>query len=494
MNAPINNLAACTPLQFPPLAALTPAMANSEYAKARYLLAGRDPDDGLRALVLLTQRLTRSQMKGFLVDRDVPEHIWTAAELSGIVDQHGVDTVQTIIAAAIEKAMADPGERVTGEAPVVKATPYVWRPPETLPKRDWLYGRLLVRKFLSATVAPGGVGKSGLVTAEALAQASGKPLLGVKPERPLRVWLWNLEDPQDETARRIQAAALHFGLTAEDIGDRLFVDSGREQRLVIAAATRIGAVIVRPVVDGLIAEIKARKVDIVVIDPFVSCHEASENDNGAMDKIAKEWAAVADRGDCAVQLVHHTRKLSGTESEVTVESSRGAKALTDACRVVRAINRMSDKEGQDSGVDNPRLYFRAFNDKANLAPPADKSDWLRIESVCLGNGPDGLGDSVGVVTRWEWPSAFGDVTTDHLFRVQKAIAAGDWRQSASAKGWAGVAVAEVLGLDLSDPAAKAKVKTLLRTWIDNKALKVVQRPDESRHDRPFIEVDQWANC
>ena len=54
-------------------------------------------------------------------------------------------------------------------------------------------------------------------------------------------------------------------------------------------------------------------------------------------------------------------------------------------------------------------------------------------------------------------------------------------------------VADVLGLDLTDPASKARVKTLLKTWIENKALKVVQRPDESRHDRPFIEVDQWAN-
>ncbi len=495
MNAPISSpSSASMPLQFPPLASLTAGMANSEYAKARYLLSGRNPDDSLRTLVLLTQRLTRVQMHGFLGDKDLPEHIWTAAELSGIVDQHGADTVQTVIAAAIEKAVTDPGEKIASEAPVVRATPYVWRPPETIPERDWLYGRLLVRKFLSATVAPGGVGKSGLVTAETLAQTSGKPLLGVKPQRPLRVWLWNLEDPQDETARRIQAAALHFGLSADDVGDRLFVDSGRDQRLVIATATRNGAVIVRPVVDGLIAEIKSRQVDVIVIDPFVSCHEASENDNGAMDMIAKEWAAVADRGNCAVHLVHHTRKLSGTETEVTVESSRGAKALTDACRVVRAINRMSEKEGQDGGIDNPRLYFRAFNDKANLAPPADKSDWFKIESVGLGNGPDGLGDSVGVVTPWEWPSAFGDVTTDDLFRVQKAIAAGEWRQSSGAKGWAGNAVADVLGIDLGDPAGKAKVKTLLRTWIENGALKVVQRPDESRHERPFIEVGQWANC
>lgn len=94
---------------------------------------------------------------------------------------------------------------------------------------------------------------------------------------------------------------------------------------------------------------------------------------------------------------------------------------------------------------------------------------------------------------WEWPSAFGGVTAEDLFRVQKAIAAGAWRQSASAKDWAGNAVADVLGLDMGDAAAKAKVKIMLRTWTENKALRVVQRPDKSRHERPFIEVDQWAN-
>lgn len=487
-------------LTFPPLAALTPLMAESEYARTRQLLSERGPDDGLLSLVTVTKRLMRGQLNGFNVDKDIPEHIWNAAEAAGIVDYHGPDTVQNVLAAAIEAAIADPGERTAkiadGEispSGSIRATPYAWQSPETIARRDFLYGHLLIRKFLSATVAPGGVGKSALVTAETLAMVSGKPLLGVSVQNTYLVWLWNLEDPQEETARRIQAAALHYRLTADDIGDRLFVDSGRDQRLVVATATRNGAVIVRPVVDGLIAEITRRKVDVIVIDPFVSCHEASENDNGAMDKIAKEWARVADNGNCAVHLIHHTRKLGSAETEVTVESSRGAKALTDACRSVRAINRMSDKEAQDSGVDSPRLYFRAFNDKSNLAPPADKSDWFRIESVQLGNGPDGRGDSVGVVTPWEWPSAFGGLTTDDLFRVQKAIAGGAWRQSASAKDWAGIAVADVLDLDLTDAAAKAKVKSLLRTWIENKALKVVQRPDESRHERPFVEVDQWAN-
>src|SRR6185437_15743157 len=104
-------------------------------------------------------------------------------------------------------------------------------------------------------------------------------LLRVFPPRQLRVWLWNLEDPQEETQRKIQAAAIHYRLTPEDIGDRLFVDSGREQRLVVATTERNGAVIVRPVVDSLVAEIIERQIDVIVVDPFVSCHEVAENDN-----------------------------------------------------------------------------------------------------------------------------------------------------------------------------------------------------------------------
>ena len=283
----------------------------------------------------------------------------------------------------------------------ISATPYVWSDPATIPLRDWLYGRLLIRQFVTATIAPGGLGKSTLVTAETLAQVSGKNLLGVTPAGRLRVWLWNLEDPKVETERKIQAAALHYGLTAEDIGDRLFVDSGRDQPLVTAIMTRNGAVIVRPVVDALVAEIIRRKIDIIVIDPFVSSHEVPENDNNAQDMVVKEWGRVADRGNCAVHLVDHTRKMGG-DAEVTTESSRGAKAKTDAARVVRVVNRMSKEEGEKAGVENHRLYFRTYNDKANLQPPADQSDWFRLKSVDLGNGPLGTrrqrrrGDAVAV--------------------------------------------------------------------------------------------------
>jgi hypothetical protein len=372
----------------------------------------------------------------------------------------------------------------------LKATPYVWKDPAKIARRDWLYGYLLVRKFVTTTISPGGIGKSSLIAAETLAQVSGKALLGITPKEQLLVWLWNLEDPQEETERKIQAAALNYKLTPDDLRDRLFVDSGRDQPLVIAMETKNGATIMRPVVDDMITQVAARKIDVVVVDPFVSCFQGiGENDNVAMDMIVKEWGRVADKGNCAVHLVDHTRKMGATESEVTVESSRGAKAKTDACRIVRAVNRMTKDEGERAGVENHRLYFRTFNDKANLQPPADKSDWFKLESVDLGNGPLGSpGDSVGVVTQWKWPDPLDGITGGDFEAVANVVRSAKWRESAQAKDWIGRAIAKALEIDLDDKGGKAKAVGLVKYWIKCGSLIVVEGLDDKRMPRKFVEV------
>ena len=46
-------------------------------------------------------------------------------------------------------------------------TPFSLRDPAAIPRRQFLYGRHYIRDFLSATVAPSGVGKSSLSIARA---------------------------------------------------------------------------------------------------------------------------------------------------------------------------------------------------------------------------------------------------------------------------------------------------------------------------------------
>jgi hypothetical protein len=115
---------------------------------------------------------------------------------------------------------------------------------------------------------------------------------------------------------------------------------------------------------------------------------------------------------------------------------------------------MSKEEGETAGVENSHQYFRTYIDKQNLAPAAEHSDWFKIEGVNLGNGPNGYGDSVGVVIPWKWPDLMADVTARDLLQVQTVISKGRYRASPQSPDWAGNAVAQALGFAVEDPKGR----------------------------------------
>ena len=361
-------------------------------------------------------------------------------------------------------------------------TEFVWRDPASIPPREWVYGHHLIRKQVSVTVAAGGIGKSSLTICEALAMASGRELLGDWTAKDLKVWIYNLEDPRDEMDRRIIAAMQHHQVGPEEITGRLYVDTGRERALCTAIQTRDGVQIIKPEMDALAAEIGARGIDVLVIDPFISSHQALENDNGAIDLIAKEWARLAERCNCAIELVHHTRKTNGEEA--TTESGRGASALLAAARSGRVLNKMSNELKDQAGVlnDSP-TYFSITRD--NLAHMGDRV-WRRMASVHLTNG-----DSVGVAEVWEWPGLFDGVTVKELLSVQRALSGKGLRYSEQAKeGWAGDEVAAVLKLDVK--ADRKRIKKLIEAWLESGALVKDKKSGLQRKPVVTLEVGEWA--
>lgn len=381
-------------------------------------------------------------------------------------------------------------EAANDNASLVTATEWKWIDPRNIAPRQWVYGRHYIRKYVSLTVSPGGVGKTGKAIVEALAMATGRNLLGEEVHERARVWLLN-EDPREELDRRLAAACQHYGIREHDLRGYLFVDSFRDQEFITAKQTKNETVIVAPFREGLTAEIRRRRIDVMIVDPFVSTHSVGENDNMAIDLVIKQfWAPVISETNIAAELIHHSKKLGG--AEVNAESARGAVSLIGAARSAIALNPMSQDEAGKANVDNRHVYFRATDAKANMAPKSETSRWFKIESIDLLNATrDRPSDHVGVVTAWQWPDALEGYSVADLVAVQKEINAGSYKADVRAANWAGNAVAAALGLDVEDD--KEKIKDMLKIWTKSGALKSVTMDDENRKKRPFLIVGERAN-
>jgi len=285
--------------------------------------------------------------------------------------------------------------------------------------RRWIYGNHYLRSFVSVLASAGGIGKTSLQIVEALAVCTGRPLLGEEVKEQCNVWIVNLEDPMDEMKRRVLAAMRHYGVTADEVRGRLFIDAGREFSLTFAAQTREGVIPNDALVAHLKTEIPARDIGCVFIDPFVGAHQINENDNMAVNSVVAQIREVADETRCAIGLVHHVRKGNGLDADI--DSVRGAGALIGAARAARVINRVSEKDALELGVKPEESIglFRVDDGKANLAPPAANAVYRRMMGVKIANG-----EWIGVAVPFELPDEWSGLTDIVINTILGQIDAG----------------------------------------------------------------------
>jgi hypothetical protein len=336
------------------------------------------------------------------------------------------------------------------------ASPAPLPPPESIPPREWLYGTRLIRRFVSVLAAPGGVGKSALALAQALALASGRGFLGEHVHHSVPVWVLNLEDPLDELNRRAAALMLLHKLPRAAIAGRFYLSSGRTRRLRMAELDETG--IVHPDQQAVVDAALAAGIGLIVVDPFVKSHQLDENANAQIDAAATAWAEIAEATGAAVLLVHHVRK--GATSDV--DAMRGAKALTDAARSAALLTPMTAEEARHLSVPERERWrhVRLDDAKANMAPRADAAQWFRLESVALGNHTPLYphGDSVAAIAAWKPPSPFRQLSPVECNRALDKIAAGigdgaafsAHRTGRATERWAGSVLVRGFGLDEAD--------------------------------------------
>jgi hypothetical protein len=367
-----------------------------------------------------------------------------------------------------------------------------------IPPRPWLYGRHYCRKMISATASTGGTGKSTIQTVEAISMALGRDLLAPgQPELvtgPLRVWVHNGEDPLDEIRRRFAGALKHHGVHPDELGRRLVITSGRQDRIIMARDVQGTTIAMPEAREAVVSAIREHRADVLILDPFISTHQVNENSNPAIEMVTFEWRAIAEETDCAVDFTHHFRKTNGS-TEPSADDIRGASALLGSVRAARVMAPMPKEEAEAARIDpkDRRRYIYEANAKANMHLATDERRWYFLASVTLDNATDPYpADSIGVAEHWQFPSLYSLLTPPMKTQATAALKAAnvwDRRHNAGSKGWAGVVVAEALELDLEADGVRRDVGQLIATWIQQGLLrkKAVYDPKQARKI-PVVEV------
>jgi hypothetical protein len=365
-----------------------------------------------------------------------------------------------------------------------------WRDPATIARREALYGRHYIRKNIGASIGAGGRLKTTHSMFEAIEMAVGRNLTTGEPlpAGPLRVLCLNAEEDQDELDRRLAANCQRYNISEADLGGRMFVKSVRDRPLRLATLVQGAATLNRPALEVLIKLIEQNRIDVFMLDPWVSFHAVNENSNPDMDLVIKEGlGTIATQTNSAGEIFHHPGKPKPGQAETTVEDARGASAILWAVRSARVFNFMTSEEAAKLGIaeDDRRRHIRIANGKANMGP-IGKAEWIKTEVENLPNG-----DEVACSSRWIPPNPFDGVSTAHMETGAQLAQTGAYRADSRSPEWFGFALADLLRIPVSygaENSAKdlARLNTIIKTWVKNKVLKVETRTDAQRRERKFI--------
>ena len=361
---------------------------------------------------------------------EFPPSINGVSDFNDLYIEQGIEAVKEIFESSLEKLFSARPVRVSDF--------------ENISPRQFLSGTHLIRGFVSATVAPPGVGKSTLSMQEAIG-----------PKRRLKVLLINLEDSLDELRIRVAGICTHYSIELCELEGWLFLNSGRNHKLKIAEYAERGRVSINPVVEAIKATIIKNQIDILIVDPFVRSHYVDENSNKDIDLVMEQFTRIAEETNCAIDLVHHTSKPSAGHRNFSADANqaRGASAFIGAVRSARILSEMNSSEATNLDIekDERRWFVRVDNVKSNLTAPSSGGDWYKRTSVQTDYlDQEKLPVEIGVFEEWFPPNkSVIFFSPDQLIEikdiVQKGLPNGDLYSGhpQARNRWLGLAIAKM---------------------------------------------------
>jgi hypothetical protein len=213
------------------------------------------------------------------------------------------------------------------------------------------------------------------------------------------------------------------------------------------------------VADAIVSQLVENAIDVLFIDPFVSSHDANENDNKSMDAVVKLLALIAYEANCSIVLLHHTNKGFG---QVNENSARGASSVVNAARSVVTINPLNDGDAKLYDIDDDEMasYIKLHDYKNNRISACRASSYFKFESVMIKTS-DGNEESVGVIVPADLEiHEVQDLTDYEIAHIQMEMGEGFDRKFHTARKWIGHAIGKVMNLDVKKKNHKTRINNI----------------------------------
>jgi hypothetical protein len=378
---------------------------------------------------------------------------------------------------------------------IVTPSPWIYRDPSLIKPRPWLLGTWILRGYATVLGSTGGVGKTSLAIACALAEITGRR--DITEQHVFlkgNVWYITLEDDRDEIDRRIAASMIAHGVSPMDVAGKLFVNDTSKKKLILAYLNakqefRVG-VDVASVIDG----IRKNNILLTIIDPLIKSHRSMENSNEHMDGLITILNGISRDTDSAVMIPAHFRKSGTGDNGANRDAVRGGSALIDGARIARNITPMSGPEAETLGVkaEEACQFISVADAKSNFSQAQSKI-WFHLRSIQLNNTAIDpaypSGDHVQAAVPWKPGGVFSGMDVSHLRRIFDRIDAGPgngWRYNPNKqnKYWGGKAIIE------EGDRTEVQAKSILKQWLDTGVLTTEVYTTPMRNKAQGLEIDK----
>jgi len=346
--------------------------------------------------------------------------------------------------------------------------------------RPFLYRKWYISGYLTGTAATGGTGKTTVTDTEAVSMALGVDLfLSREPLKygRIKVLILSLEDDEDEYQRRLEAIIRHYCLNDEEVTllenniVRLFDSNGS-----IQITMHEGSTVVRN--EEMIIKLKniilEHGVKVMIVDPLISIHNASENANEQMQVVVSALRSIARDTSAAVHYLHHNRKGGGASAD----DMRGGVALKDGSRALRMLFKPDNELLKPLNIPaEVKGYLIAeTSGKSNFAAnPIANHAFYQTIGVNLENATEQFNaDSIGVAALYTPPDLMDGISMSQcqkIWNAMKVLEPELRRSSAQTDDWVGLWLMEWLDLNPDKEEDVGRTKEILKAWVKSGVLK-----------------------